>query len=356
MIGSIGETYLEKNDAIPYAIKNVGVFSCNDEYKAKWLYYYLISPYSKTFIRNYLAGAVQKFLPLGTLREFPVIPYDEQKKKIVDLLYSIDVKIELNNKINTKLEAMAKMLYDYWFVQFDFPDENGKPYKSSGGKMVWNDELKREIPEGWNVKKLEDCIETIIDYRGKTPKKLGRDWSDNPNDILALSAKHVKNGQLVNLKDANRVDNDLYNTWMKKELREGDILLTSEAPCGEFFYLIGKTKFCLSQRLFAIRTNNEMVAHSYLYYELSSGNGNSQILGKVSGSTVFGIRQDELRTVNILIPNQSWQKMFSEIVEPIYQKIRNNDYQNQQLSILRDWLLPMLMNGQVKINQYEKTQ
>jgi type I restriction enzyme S subunit len=161
MIGSIGEIYLEKNDNIPYAIKNVGVFSTNDEYKAKWLYYYLISPYAKAFIKNYLAGAVQKFLALGTLREFPIIPYDDSRKKIVDLLYAIDSKIELNNKINTELEAMAKTLYDYWFVQFDFPDENGKPYKSSGGEMVWSEELKREIPKGWEVESLLDIADFV---------------------------------------------------------------------------------------------------------------------------------------------------------------------------------------------------
>ena len=122
MIGSIGETYLEKNDDIPYAIKNIGVFSTNDEYKAKWLYYYLISPYAKAYIKNYLSGAVQKFLPLGVLREFPIIPYDYSRKKAVDLLYTIDSKIELNNKINNELEKIAKTLYNYWFVQFDFPE------------------------------------------------------------------------------------------------------------------------------------------------------------------------------------------------------------------------------------------
>jgi type I restriction enzyme S subunit len=245
---------------------------------------------------------------------------------------------------------MAKTIYDYWFVQFDFPDKNGKPYKSSGGKMVWNNELKRDIPEGWDVKPLEKTIEIIIDYRGKTPKKLDSDWSFNSDDIVALSAKHVKEGKLVNLESANRVNEELYSKWMKDELCEGDILLTSEAPCGEFFYLVGKTKYCLSQRLFAIRSNIKIVHHSYLFFELSKGNGISQILGKVSGSTVFGIRQDELRTVNILIPNMNLQDNFASIILPIYCQIRNNDYQTEQLAALRDWLLPMLMNGQVKVN------
>ncbi len=136
---------------------------------------------------------------------------------------------------------------------------------------------------------------------------------------------------------------------MKEELSEGDILMTSEAPCGEFFYLMGDIKYCLSQRVFAIRSNIKILSHTYLYYELSIGNGYSQILGKVSGSTVFGIRQDELRTVNLLIPLISLQKEFEKEILSIYYKIRINEQQNQQLSSLRDWLLPMLMNGQVKV-------
>lgn len=196
---------------------------------------------------------------------------------------------------------------------------------------------------------MEKCIDKIIDYRGRTPKKLDSEWSEKITDIIAISAKHIKNGKLVNLENANRVDKILYSKWMKEELIEGDILMTSEAPCGEFFYLIGDVKYCLSQRVFAIRANSQCINHSCLYFELSFGNGYSQIMGKVSGSTVFGIRQDELRTVNILIPNNELQKTFSKKINSIYKRIRNNETQNQQLSNLRDWLLPMLMNGQLKV-------
>ena len=130
MIGTVGNTYIEKSNEINYAIKNIGVFSCKNEKKAKFLYYYLQSPYAKKFIESYLNGAVQKFLPLGKLREFPVLPYTNDKENITKILSSIDEKIELNNKITTELENITKILYDYWFVQFDFPDENKRPYKS----------------------------------------------------------------------------------------------------------------------------------------------------------------------------------------------------------------------------------
>ena len=139
MIGTVGNTYIEKSNNINYAIKNIGVFSCKNEKKAKFLYYYLQSPYAKKIVSSYLNGAVQKFLPLGKLREFPILPYTDDKDNIVSLLSSIDEKIELNNKINSELENMAKTLYDYWFLQFDFPDENKRPYKSANGKMVYNE-------------------------------------------------------------------------------------------------------------------------------------------------------------------------------------------------------------------------
>lgn len=357
--GTLGKIGYVKNLTSPSTVAS-GVFVLRNTKESiidtDYLYHFLKSNYFKFFISRIKAqGSTINHLYQRDLSQFTLeVPLLKTQKKIASVLSIIDDKIELNNKINTELEKMAKTIYDYWFVQFDFPEKNGMPYKSSGGKMVRNEILKRDIPEGWEVKTLDGCVEKIIDYRGKTPKKLGSDWSNNPNDFIALSAKHVKNGRLIDLQDANRVDERLYNIWMKDHLKEGDILMTSEAPCGEFFYLMGKTNFCLSQRLFAIRANKEIVNHSYLYYELSSGNGFSQILGKVSGSTVFGIRQDELRTVNILIPDKKLQMFFNEIATPVFQKIRNNDYQNQELKELRDWLLPLLMNGQVVIKNVKE--
>jgi len=321
----------------------------------QYLYYYLTSDLGQKYLINNSSASAQSALNQTDLKKLPInFPPRIVQEKIAGILSALDDKIELNNQINAELEAMAKTLYNYWFVQFDFPDEIGKPYKSSGGKMVYHEVLKREIPEGWEVKKLSECIEKIIDYRGRTPKKLESDWSEKKDDIIALSAKHVKGGKLVNLEAANRVDGNLYSKWMKEELKEGDILMTSEAPCGEFFYIIGDTKYCLSQRLFAMRANSEIIHHSCLYFELSAGNGYSQIMGKVSGSTVFGIRQDELRTVNVLVPAKELQQSFEEKVIPIYQKIRINEKQNQELAQLRDWLLPMLMNGQVTVGEVEE--
>ena len=159
----------------------------------------------------------------------------------------------------------------------------------------------------------------------------------------------MKSGQLVNLDQANRVSLEMYEKWMPKKLQDGDILMTSEAPLGEFYFLLSDTKYCMSQRLFGIRANKSNVIPSYLYYELSKGNGFSQIIGSQSGSTVFGIRQDELRKIKVLKPNLVIQTSFDKVILPMLTKIRVLVFQAQQLAKLRDWLLPMLMNGQVSV-------
>jgi type I restriction enzyme S subunit len=313
-----------------------------------YLYHYL-----KQLDLSYLnSGTGVPSMTFGAYYQVKVnLPSLDIQQKIAKVLSDLDAKIEINNRINAELEAMAKTLYDYWFVQFDFPDANGKPYKTSGGKMVWNEELKREIPEGWGVKPLNEVIETILDHRGKTPKKLGGDWTDDENGIIALSAKIVKGGKLNNLRQANKVSKQLYEKWMPTKLIDGDILMTSEAPAGEFYFIQGKTDYCMSQRLFGIRTNQLKMIPSYLYYELSKGNGYSQIMGSLSGSTVFGIRQDVLRKILVVVPNLEIQKEFNKTVLPQLKQIKQMDEQNQELASLRDWLLPMLMNGQASVGE-----
>ena len=322
-----------------------------DRIISEYLLYEYLSPHFQQIIsQNTIVGATVNRIALSEMSEYPIhVPPLAEQELISTLLVSIDKKIALNNKINTELEAMAKLIYDYWFVQFDFPDANGKPYKSSGGKMVYNEALKREIPEGWSVEELNQCVDTILDHRGKTPKKLGGDWTDNDDGIIALSAKLVKGGKLRNLEKANKVDRALFNKWMPEKLKDGDILMTSEAPAGEFYFIHGKTDYCMSQRLFGIRGKQELLAPTYLYYELSKGHGYSQILGSLSGSTVFGIRQDVLRTIKVVVPELALQKRFDEIVLPQLKQIKNLDQANIELSALRDWLLPMLMNGQVTV-------
>ena len=145
----------------------------------------------------------------------------------------------------------------------------------------------------------------------------------------------------------------MYQAWMTDELKDGAILMTSEAPLGEFYYLKGITKYCLSQRLFAIRAEKTTIRPSYLFMYLSKGLGYPLIIKRQSGSTVFGIRQDELRMVDIIIPPVELQDEYCKFADKLFSHIRNLEAENQDLASLRDFLLPMLMNGQVKVKKGE---
>ncbi len=331
--------YAITNQQLNSIIVNKGNYNCD------YIYYVLKNSYK--VLRQLASGSTA--LPLINKNDFSEIELNiadlKVQNNIAKILSNIDSKIENNNKILDELEILAKIIYDFWFLQFEFPNKEGKPYRSAGGQMKWNEELKREIPEGWVFEVLDKNVETIIDHRGKTPAKLGGDWIEK--GIIALSAKVVKNGKLINLEEANQVSRNMYEKWMPVKLRDGDILMTSEAPLGEFYYLLGETEYCLSQRLYAIRANKNKIKPCYLYYELSKGNGLSQIMGSQSGSTVFGIRQDELRKIKILRPNIEIQSHFENTINPMLLKIKKTEIENRELVQLRDWLLPMLMNGQV---------
>jgi type I restriction enzyme S subunit len=327
------------------------------------LYSYIAPEFQNVISSNTITGATVDRLSLTDFPNFEMrIPQLDQQRHIVAILSALDAKIALNHRINLELEGMAKLLYDYWFVQYDFPLSaaqaaalgkprlTGKPYRTSGGPMVYHEQLKREIPKGWGAAPLGKVVSKIIDHRGKTPTKLGGEWSENPDDIIALSAKHVKNGTLVDLQRANRVSPALYEKWMPEKLTDGDVLMTSEAPAGEFYFIHGDFKYCLSQRLFALRASTDIVLPSYFYNEISRGHSYSEIMGSLSGSTVFGIRQDVLRSILVMIPDIEIQKQFNIIYLPWIAQIRNLEQQNQELTTLRDWLLPMLMNGQVRVS------
>lgn len=350
MIGSIGETYLEKNKDIPYAIKNVGVFSCQDEYKAKWLYYYLISPYSKKFIDNYLAGAVQKFLPLGTLRNFPVLPFDESKKGIIEILARIDEKIELNNKIKRDLESMAKLIYDYWFVQFDFPDKNGNPYKTSGGSMVRNDELKREIPGGWEVRPLGQLLE------------IQRGISYTSGEILDTKGDPLLSLNSFNLDGTYKFDGIKYfsgKSAANQSIHPGDLLVAA-TDVTRNAEIIGKSfivpdifsgkNIYFSMDLVRVTSLTGMSTH-FLHMLFNSSYYHNYIKYFATGTLVLHLNMDGINWYKIPVPSNHLLEQYDCLMTDIEKKLGVLLLENQKLAGLRDWLLPMLMNGQVTLGE-----
>lgn len=183
--------------------------------------------------------------------------------------------------------------------------------------------------------RLGDVLTIIMDYRGKTPKKLGLDWTKDKNDIVALSAKNLKNGELINLDKSHYGNSALYNKWMKDgDISVGDILMTSEAPLGELFLVDKPIKAILSQRIFLLRPNNSIVLPWYLYFYMSSKNFQNRLNGHATGTTVIGIKQKELRNIEIELPSLSIQKSIVRKLVPISKKIEINKEINANLDEL----------------------
>lgn len=339
---------------------------------------------------------VNKFLNVGAVfnslkcKDIPnfklTIPSLKEQREITDILSSLDKKIELNNKLNQTLESMAQAIFKSWFIDFE-PVRAKIAAKQAGqdpdlaamcaisGKSeaeleqmtkedfaelqataaLFPDELIEselgEVPKGWEILDIDKTTSLIIDHRGKTPKKLGADWSDG--GVIALSAKHIKDGCIVNREQLRFVDTELYNKWMKEELKEGDILLTSEGPMGEMYYLAFDEKYCLSQRLYALRANTDLVSSAFLYFWLLSPLAKSDMNGRATGTTVVGIRQSELRKVRVLIPSKPICDLFNQKVKANLKRIALNNNELVNLAKIRDTLLPKLLSGELDVSDLQ---
>lgn len=270
----------------------------------------------------------------------------DEQQKIAKVLSTLDAKIELNNRINRELEAMAKTLYDYWFVQFDFPDANGKPYKSSGGKMIYNEELKREIPKGWEVKKLDDII--TRSGTGLNPRqnfKLG--FGNN----YYVTIKNIEQGRVVLNEKCDYINDEALKIINKRsDLKVGDILFTSIQPVGITYLIQEKPiNWDINESVFTIRPNYKMVSSEYLFMLLSSAEMKAFTKNVSAGSIHKGIRHTVLKTFKFSYFNNSMIEDFTNIIKPIFKKMYLNEQESQHLTQLRDFLLPMLMNGQVSV-------
>ena len=346
MIGTVGNVFLQTEKEVNYAIKNMGVFSCENEDKAKWLYYYLQSPYFKKLMNSLLSGAVQKFVPLGFLRSIDIPKYDDNKKAIVKFLSSLDDKIALNNRINAKLEQMAKRLYDYWFVQFDFPNAEGKPYKSSGGKMEYNEVLKREIPAGWEVKSINDIS---VSYRGVGYTADDEKSETDENVVLILRGNNISNNHIVF--DSNTVYLDKTFVSPDQEIHKFDLVMTMSSGSKEH---VGKSAMFLydsshSYGAFCNKITPNEDCQYFLENYLHSEYFKKYIKVTCSGTGINNLTNEHFDKAKFAFPDDEVLKAFNEKMNAIYEKRGILEQENLKLTSLRDKLLPLLMNGQVVV-------
>ncbi|MCU0119823.1 restriction endonuclease subunit S [Pseudomonas sp. B2M1-30] len=335
--GSFGQVYFSKEDFWPHnTAMFVTDFKGNDPYFA----YYLLKNIDFSKLNS---GSAQPSLNRNYI--YPVkitVPKPPEQRKISAVLSALDAKIDCNNRINAELEMMAKTLHDYWFVQFDFPDANGNPYKSSGGKMRYNATLKREIPEGWTDGTLNDLGQIV---GGSTPSTKNPDnFTTNgtpwitPNDLSDnQSNKFITRG-------AQDVSDEGIKDASLKKYPAGTVLLSSRAPIG--YMAIARAELTTNQGFKSFIPCNGY-SSAFIYYTVMSSM--KAITQYASGSTFKEVSAAVLKTVKITRPEQTIVAKFSQRVEPIFRRQDLLEQENQQLTQLRDWLLPMLMNGQVTV-------
>lgn len=317
-------------------------------YSLRYIYYYLNS----IDLRGYITGSAQPKLTKENLSNINLeLPDYQTQCKVAHFLSSLDLKLENNIAICSELESMAKLIYDYWFVQFDFPDENGRPYKSSGGKMVWSKDLKREIPEGWEVTKLKNIFETErgISYNtanietGKGIPMLNlATFRPGGGEYKSEGLKHFL-GDCPKSKLLKPYDLIMCNTQQTSIKFETDIIGRAMLVPDIF-----ENEITFSHHVNVIRTKNDDMKF-FLLYLFNSDYFHKYIAGFTNGTNILGLSFNGVEDFITAIPSNELLSKFAKIIQPVFEKKSCIFKENQDLASLRDFLLPMLMNGQVKV-------
>lgn len=342
LVGNI-RPYLKKiwfADREGGAAADVLIFVVKPEFHPKFVFYAM---FRDDFFVHMMHGKKGTKMPRGDKNHIldfliPKVEYPAQQK-IAVVLSALDAKIELNNRINSELEGMAKTLYDYWFVQFDFPDKNGKPYKSSGGKMAWNEQIKREIPDGWEVKSISDIADTSS---GGTPLSTNKSYYEN-GDIPWINSGEINRPYII--RAGNFITRLGLENSSAKIFPENTILVALYgATAGKVSLLTFSA--CTNQAVCGVLPNDIIFTHLIRFYIQDL----YKYLVKISsGSARDNLSQDIVKNLKLLLPSNNLLVQFNKQINPCIDKIIANMKENQTLSELRDWLLPMLMNGQVKV-------
>lgn len=298
------------------------------------IFMYYLFGYIKKAIQNSASWSIQDNINIDYLTSLRLrIPHKDYQNKIVKVLESIDFKIENNIKINLQLEEMAKTLYGYWFFQFDFPDKNWNPYKSSGWKMVWNEELKREIPEGWEYKNLS----SIFEFQ-KWVEPWASEYFDTRKDMNSIWFYRVWDIDWVTTTYIDRTLKDF------QIANEDDVLVTFDGSVWKLWFWIHWAFSSWLRKIYdkTWKFNNALVFSIFR---------DERIIATIHQFATWSIILHASSSIeHLAIPfEEDTYLNFQEKVSPIYQKLVDSKKENKKLWEIRDWLLPMLMNGQVSV-------
>ena len=338
-IGLLGSTAIIPESGKYIQSQDIAKIVCKEDLLDKDFAFYLIS---STIVKQQLSAAAQQTKIRHTspdkIKDCIVwIPKLTEQKCIGKLLRTLDSKIELNRAINQNLEAMAKQFYDYWFVQFDFPNEEGKPYKSSGGKMVWNEKLKRNIPVGWHCGNL---FEIAVFTNGLACQKFRP--KDDEESLPVIKIREMHDGISDDTEEVTS------NIPESVKVYNGDVLFSWSASLEVMLWAYGLGG--LNQHIFKVTSANDF-PKSFYYFQLLDYIDVFKKVAEARKTTMGHITQDHLQQSTIAIPdNKDIAVRFEELISPIFEQVVKLHEEISYLIKQRDELLPLLMNGQVSVN------
>jgi len=319
--------------------QHVSIIRCKNDISTPYVFYYLenLKPY---LLKICGVGGTRNALTKEAVEKLEInIPNFSTQQKIASVLSSLDSKIDLNNRINRELDQMAKLLYDYWFVQFEFPNKEGKPYKTSGGKMVWNEELKRVIPDGWKVKRLRNIESNIV--TGKTPPTNNIEFYNG--NVPFITIGDIR-GNMHVVKTEMMLSQSGADIQKNKYIPKGSLCVTCIASPGLIGFATDNSQ--TNQQINSVVIEDEE-NRTYLYFALNDYFKFAK--GAKTGNTFANMNKGDFEEISLIHPPKNILLSFEKFARPTVEEILNLSKENQQLASLRDWLLPMLMNGQVTV-------
>ena len=339
---SYGRTAIIRNVEHPMTLNPQFVVLKNIQINPVYLSYFLKTDEFQKQVYRIVGGSAIPTLSQENLARLIVrVPNENIQNTIADILDSLEGKIEVNKRINDNLEAMAKQLYDYWFVQFDFPNEEGKPYKSSGGAMVWNEKLKREIPEGWYAENI--CKIANILSGGTPSKAVDEYWN---NGTIPFFGPTDCNGSVFQIKTADHITQKGLEHCASSLFEEGIVIITARGSIGKL--VIVGTPMAMNQSCYALQSKEG--EYEYLYFLTT------QLIdclkAKGSGSVFKSIIASDIEHSTLCIATENVVSDFCKKVKPLFEKLKANTIEIAELTKQRDKLLPLLMNGQASVNYH----
>lgn len=351
VVGLFGNSaFVPKISGIQFVLnQRVGkVIPIADKADKYYLHYLLSTDIVRDQLEYRASGTRQRNISPNDVYDVTVfIPDIEVQKKIGKTLYDLERKINLNNKINDNLQHQLKLMYDYWFTQFDFPDENGNPYRSSGGAMVRNEQFKCNIPQNWIIGTVSDCVEKIS--TGLNPRD---NFVLGNGNIRYITVKNLTTTGSLDFSGCDMIDEKARAiVHRRSDISVGDILFASIAPLGRC-YLIQQepTDWDINESVFSIRSKTDKITPEYLYLFFQSDSFIQKATNTSTGSIFKGIRINTLLDTKMIIPELQVCRSFTSAIKPLLAEINNNSAETARLTALRDWLLLMLMNGQATIS------